>query len=75
MVHTPKNFLIMVKNLSPMCLKNCLKRTSGDLIGNKIANKIKKVSKDSQQNNSEAVTNEHDKYIFHQKTERKLLMT
>ena len=30
----------MVNNLSQMCLKNCLKRKSGDLIGNKIANKI-----------------------------------
>ena len=65
----------MVNNLSQMCLKNCLKRKSGDLIGNKIANKILKVSKDSQQNNSETVTNEHDKDIYHQKTERKSLMT
>ena len=36
---------------------------SGDLIGNKIADKIKKVSKTSQQNNSETVANEHDKEI------------
>ena len=34
-----------------------------DLIGNKIAEKITKVSKTSQQNNSETVTNEHDKEI------------
>ena len=34
---------------------------TGDLIGNKIANKIAVVSKYLQQNNSEAVTNEHDK--------------
>ena len=33
---------------------------AGDLISNKIANKITKVSKISQQNNSETVTNEHD---------------
>ena len=32
-------------------------------IGNKIADKITKVSKNSQQNNSETVTNEHDKDI------------
>ena len=36
---------------------------TGDLIGNKIANRITKVSKNSQQNNSEAVTNRHDKEI------------
>ena len=36
---------------------------TGDLIGNKIANRIRKVSKNSQQNNSETVTNEHDKEI------------
>ena len=33
------------------------------MIGNKIANRIKKVSKKSQQNNSETVTNEDDKEI------------
>ena len=36
---------------------------TGDLIGNKIANKIMWVSKNLQQNNSETVTNEHDKEI------------
>ena len=34
---------------------------TGDLIGNKIASRITKVSKNSQQNNSETITNEHDK--------------
>ena len=34
---------------------------TGDLISNKIANKITKVSKNSQQNNSETVTNERNK--------------
>ena len=34
---------------------------TGDLIGNKIANKITKVSRISPQNNSEMITNEHDK--------------
>ena len=33
------------------------------MIGNKIAHKITKVSKNSQQNNSETVTKEHDKEI------------
>ena len=37
---------------------------TGDLIGNKIANRITKVSRYSQQNNSEIVTNEHDKEIL-----------
>ena len=36
---------------------------TGDLIGTKIAVKITKVSKNSQQNNSEIVTNENDKEI------------
>ena len=36
---------------------------TGDLTGIKIANKIMEVSKNSQQNNSETVTNEHDKEI------------
>ena len=33
--------------------------TASDLIGNKIANKIKKVSGSSPQNNLETITNEH----------------
>ena len=32
----------------------------GDLIDNKIADEIKKISKNSQQNNSETITNKHD---------------
>ena len=32
---------------------------TGDLIGNKMANKITRTSKGPQQNNSETVTNEH----------------
>ena len=37
--------------------------TIGDLIGNKIADTITEVSKNLQQNNSETVTNEHEKEI------------
>ena len=37
--------------------------TSGDLISNKITNKIMGVSKNSQQNNSKTATNENDKEI------------
>ena len=33
------------------------------MIGNKIANRIRKVFKNSQQNNSETVTNENDREI------------
>ena len=40
---------------------------TGDLIGNKIADRITKVSKISQQNNSEAFTNEQDKKILKQR--------
>ena len=50
--------------LSATDAKNIIQKTTeaaGDLAGNKIANKITKVSKNSQQNNSETVTNEHDK--------------
>ena len=38
-------------------------KTTGDLIGNKTANKIKRVSKNLQQNNSETVTKENYKGI------------
>ena len=36
---------------------------TGDLIGNKIANKITKASRSSPQNNSETITNERYKEI------------
>ena len=51
----------------------------GDLIANKTADKIMKVSKYSQENNSETVTNKHDKEILKERyissEEKKLLMT
>ena len=43
--------------------KRAIQKTTGGLIGNKIADKITKISKTSQHNNSEIVTNEHDKEI------------
>ena len=66
-----RNLLIMLNNLQ-QTLKQQIKllqkesfnktaEATDDLIGNKIANRITKVSKNSQQNNSETVTNEHDK--------------
>ena len=56
--------------------------TPGDLIGNKIANKITKASRTLPQNNSETVKNELDvvekylgKDIYLQKINRKLMIT
>ena len=48
-------------------LQNAAQATS-DLSGNKIANRIMKVSRTSPQNNSETITNEHDKEIPKKKT-------
>ena len=62
MANIVRNFLIMLKMLQQMRLK-LLQKATGDLIGNKIAGKITKVSRNLQQNNSETVTNEHDKEI------------
>ena len=68
MVNIARNFIL--KKSATDTLKTSSKRiiqrtaeATGDLIGNKIANRITKVSKKSQQNNSETVTNEHDKEI------------
>ena len=65
-----QKFLDHVKNSSTDALKTSSKtaiqkpaEATGDLIGNKISNKITKYSKNSQQNNSETVTNKHDKEI------------
>ena len=49
-----------------MQLKRVIRKAAqatGDLISNKIANKITKLSKNSQQNDSKTVTNEHDNEI------------
>ena len=71
--YSHKIFSITLNNLLQMHLKLLQKtaEATGDLIGNKIADtvaqsydgKIKKVSRTLQQNNSEAVTNVHDKEI------------
>ena len=60
----------MLSNLLHMHLKVLQKRViqktvevTGELIGNKIADKITKISKTLQENNSETITNEHDKEI------------
>ena len=64
-VKTAKNFLIMLNNLQQVHLKLLPKRViqntaegAGALIGNKIANRIMKVSKISSQNNLETITND-----------------
>ena len=49
-----------------VALRRAIKITpeaAGDLIDNKIADKITEVSKNLQQNNSETIKNEHDKEI------------
>ena len=60
--NTAKNYLIMLNKFKTNS-KRAVKKTdrgNGNLIGNKIAGRILKVSKTSQ-NNSETITNEHDK--------------
>ena len=51
----------MLHNLLQMLQKSNSKEVTGDLIGDKIANRITKNSRISPQNNSETITNEHDK--------------
>ena len=62
-------------------MKRVIQKTeegSGDLIGNKIANRITKVSSSLPHNNSETNTNEHDEEIpkedtYLQKKDRKII--
>ena len=65
-----QKFLDHAKQSATDALKTYSKRVfqkaaegNGDLIGHKIANKIPKTPKSPQNNNSETVTNEHDKEI------------
>ena len=70
-INIARNILIILNKLEQMLLKLLKKdqfnsensRSIGDFIGNKIANKITKFSKNSPQNNSETFTNENDKEI------------
>ena len=66
--------MIILKNLQTDELKTSSKaviqktaKESVDFIGNKIANRITKVSKNSQPNNSETVKNENDRKISKEK--------
>ena len=60
--HAIKSGTDTLKNFSERVIQKTAEET-GDLIDTKIASKITKVSKNSQQINSEAVTNEHAKEI------------
>ena len=60
--HAKKSATDALRISSKRIIQKTAEATS-HLGGNKIANKITKVSKTSQQNNSETVTNEHEKEI------------
>ena len=60
--HAKKSATDALKTFSKRVIQKTAEAT-GDLIGNKIADGTTKSSKDSQQNNSETVTNEPDKKI------------
>ena len=60
--HAKKSARDALRTFSKRVIQKTAEATS-DLIGNKIANRITKVSKHSQQNNSGTVTNKHDKEI------------
>ena len=57
--HTKQSATDALKTTS----KRVIQKATGDMISNKNANKIMRIPKNSQQNNSEKVTNEHDKGI------------
>ena len=58
--HAKKSATDTLKTSSKRVIQKAAE-AAGGLIGNKTSNTITKVSKNSQQNNSETVTNEHDK--------------
>ena len=53
----------MLINLQQMHLIQKTAKATDDLTGNKIGDRITKVSQNSQQNNSEPVSNENDKEL------------
>ena len=61
--HAKKSSTDMFKTISKRSIQKTVREATVHSFDNKIANKIRKVSKNSQQNNSETVTNEHDKEI------------
>ena len=77
--HTKKFATDALKTASKRAIQKPAEAT-GDLIGNTTANRISKVPKTLQQNDSETITNEHDqeipkeRYIYLRKKDKKLLM-
>ena len=75
LAHAKKSVTDTFKNSSKRVIQKTAEAT-GDLIGNTIANRITKVSKNSQENNLETVTNEYDKkipkgrYVYQEKKTR-----
>ena len=60
--HDKKSATDLLKTSSKRVIQKTPEPT-GDFIGNKITNRITKISKHSQQNNSETVTNYYDEEI------------
>ena len=60
--HTKQTATDALKTTSKQVIQKTAEPT-GDLVGNKIVNRITKVSRHSLQNNSETITNEHDKEV------------
>ena len=58
--HAKQSATDVLKTISKKVIQNTTEAT-GDLIYNKNANRITKFSRSSPQNNSETITNEHDK--------------
>ena len=52
-----------LKTTSKRVSQKTAEEATGDLIGNKVSDKVTKISKSSQQSNSETVKNDYDKEI------------
>ena len=57
----------VLKNASKRAIQKKKSEANGNLIDNKVANQVIKVSRGSSQNDSETVTSEHDKQIPEQR--------
>ena len=75
--HAKQSATDALKTTSQRVIQNTVEAT-GDLIGNKISEKVTRVSKISQKNNSETFINDYDKKNLKKdiylKKDRKLLM-
>ena len=60
--HARQSATDALKTTSKRVIQNTAEAT-GDLISNKTATRITRISKNAQQNNSKTVTNEHDKEL------------